>query len=301
VNPDTDGVCSAIGYEYLALVTTRKEYLPIVFGTLNRETALVLRYFQEKDPIVRTAIPPDSSIVLVDTHHVDQLPPNIPFHNVLEIMDHHPGGNPEAFPNAVIQNENVGAVATLITERIQEAAFIPPPKICGLLAAAIISNTLNFSAPSTCERDNIAFRWLQKQVTIDDKFIHEMFKARSDVAHETTLHVLTSDLKVFTISHVKIAIAQLETVDLMNFIARHDMLEALSELKHKLGVHHCIFNGVDIIKRASVVATTSDETKTLLTKALGAKFTGYSAEFSRILLRKTDFIPALEKFLKKER
>ena len=40
----------------------------------------------------------------VDTHHLNQLPEDLAPMAVTEIVDHHSGGQPEAFPNATIQN-----------------------------------------------------------------------------------------------------------------------------------------------------------------------------------------------------
>src|SRR3972149_5302242 len=116
VNPDTDGVCSSIGYSYLKRLTAGEHFLPVIFGSLNSETHFVLNYFEVEPPLSNPEISMDSKIAIVDTHHVGQLPSSLPLQNVIEILDHHPAGNPAAFPNAMIQNENLGAVATIIAE-----------------------------------------------------------------------------------------------------------------------------------------------------------------------------------------
>src|SRR2546430_15593258 len=42
-------------------------------------------------------------VVLVDTHHVRQLPEAFPFDRVVEVIDHHPGGDVATFSKASIQ------------------------------------------------------------------------------------------------------------------------------------------------------------------------------------------------------
>lgn len=297
INPDTDGVCSSLGYSFLKRAASGDEYTPVVFGNLNDETLFVLEHYGVCTPVHLSQIPPDGVIAVVDTHHRNQLPPNLPFENVVEIVDHHPTGDMDAFPNAKIHNEQVGAVATIITERIRSASLAPDAKIAGLLAAAIISNTVNFNAPSTSERDKLSLKWLQNYVHIDQNFISAMFDARSTISTRDTKQLLVSDYKEFTIGNTKIGIAQLETAHLSDFISRADLPNCLAELKLSLELAHIILNGIDILRNTSTVVAIDSETRLLLQSAIGAPFDGMIATFPRILLRKTDLVPQLKMIL----
>jgi len=297
INPDTDGVCSSIGYSFLVNSTTRNEYMPVVFGDFNNETIFVLEYFNIEKPQLVSEFPAGVSLAIVDTHHKNQLPANIPFERVKEIIDHHPAGDSSAFPNAKIQNELVGAAATLITERIMSASVNPDYKVAGLLCAAIISNTLNFTAPSTSVRDKVALNWLKKYTNIDEEFIYKMFKARSDILNQATENILTSDYKAFKIGDISLGITQLETIGLSEFIQRPDLIEIITKLKSHYQVDHFFFNGVDIFQKKSTLIAVGTETQRILSDAIGANFNGITAVFSRILLRKTDLIPQLKNYL----
>jgi nanoRNase/pAp phosphatase (c-di-AMP/oligoRNAs hydrolase) len=59
---------------------------------------------------------------------------------VAEIIDHHPGGNPEAFEKASIINEQVGAAATIVVERFQKMDFGIQSSHVGLLYAGIMAH-----------------------------------------------------------------------------------------------------------------------------------------------------------------
>lgn len=300
INPDTDGMCSSIGYSFLKRATTGEEFVPVVFGKPNDEILFVLQYFGVDTPMQVSKIEPDSSIVIVDTHHKNQLPQDIPFENVIEILDHHPAGDIDTFPHAKIQNEKVGAVATLITEKIMACSLHPDVKIAGILSAAIISNTLNFSAPSTSERDKIAFAFLQNYVNINQEFIKAMFKTRSNISSQGTEEVLLSDYKEFTIRGIKIGISQLEIIDVSDFIRRPDLLNCIAKLKTSRSLNHFIFNGIDILKHISILVAIDSGTQKFLEVGFGARFENHVAIFPRILLRKTDFVPKLRMFLEND-
>lgn len=291
VNPDTDGVCSAIAYaEYL---TKRSGSLvqPIVFGLLDAETEFVLKHTRTKTPSDVSEFQPTDRICLVDTHQVRQLPPNLPLDAVTEILDHHPVGDPEAFPNATITNEPIGSVATLVAEKHQKAGIIPDPRISSLLYSAIVSNTLNFQAPTTTDRDVASAEWALQLADLPSTYVDLMFAARSDLGARTTLEILESDYKEFDFAEVRFGMTQLETMDLDSFLCRKDLVTCLDTLAKENELDHILFNGVDIGKRVSVLVASKEETREMLNAAIGAEFVGSMAHFDRVLLRKSDLIP----------
>src|SRR5688572_33484103 len=89
-NPDADGTITALAYA--AVFTNqhvggcRAGYL----GTLNDETKAILQFCDLEAPELLLEIPKNCELVLVDTHHLAQLPPDFPASNVRLIIDHHP-------------------------------------------------------------------------------------------------------------------------------------------------------------------------------------------------------------------
>ncbi|MDD8048870.1 MAG: putative manganese-dependent inorganic diphosphatase [Thomasclavelia sp.] len=51
-NPDTDSICSAIGYSYLMNKINRYNAVPVRLGEVNRETEFVLKQFKVESPIL---------------------------------------------------------------------------------------------------------------------------------------------------------------------------------------------------------------------------------------------------------
>lgn len=297
VNPDTDGVCSAIGYARLKACTTGEAYMPAVFGALTRETAFVLEHFGTAAPVFDPRLPRRCRIALVDTHHVRQLPPGLPLTQVVEILDHHPAGDPGAFPRAELHNEPVGAAATLVAERFTACGREPDRATAGLLVAAIVSNTLDFSAPSTSDRDREACAWLKQFVHIEEGFVRRMLACRAGHEGLPTGELLRADYKEFSLGGVAVGISQIETPLPGDITGRPDLPACLLRLQADRHMDHVFLNCVDMVRRCSVIVCCAAATGELLTKALGADFKSGRARFDRMLLRKTDLVPRLQALL----
>lgn len=290
INPDTDGVGAALAYSYL-----NSEFLPVIFGDFDKETLFVMKTLEFDLPVRVQEVPEQAKIALVDTHHLAQLPP-INLVNVVEVIDHHPAGDRDKLPNARIQNEEVGAACTLITERMIRDGIVPTEKIAGVLSLAIVSNTLNFTAPSTSSRDTAALDWLSQYVSISKEVILDMFKARSDISGYSTVDLLLSNNKVFEIEGRRVSIIQLELVEVNKLVSRSDFREAILQVQHEKKSDYCIFSGVDIYNRQTLIVVPSESERGIIKGAMGIEFSGDTAVVNRILLRKTDFVPSIKKY-----
>jgi len=293
VNPDTDGVCTAI-----ALNRLNTSYIPVFFGELDTETQYVLRTFNVDFPKKVTKIENDALIAIVDTHHIAQLPDNINYENVVEIVDHHPTGDAHKFPNAIIQNEKVGAACTLIVERMKKNGFIPSREIAGIMGYAIISNTLNFTAPSTSARDKEALNWLKSYCEFTENVTIGMFKARSNFLTIPTEELVRKNTKLFEFDRNKIGICQLEMVGVNKLLEREDFSQELIKYKEGKKCDYFIFSGVDIYERQTAIKVIDDASKKLINKSMNFEFINDISVVNQILLRKTDFIPKIKEYLK---
>jgi manganese-dependent inorganic pyrophosphatase len=150
---------------------------------------------------------------------------------VSAVIDHHPPGT-RAFR---LRSRTSRWAATLLVERFQQAGIEPSTPTAGLLAAAIISNTLNMTAPSTDERDHRALNWLRERVSgLDESFVREMFAAHSDVANVPTAQLLVSNIKSFRTGSHDVGIVQIETTDAVSFLRRPDLgAEPLTWSRHR--------------------------------------------------------------------
>lgn len=291
INPDTDGVACSIAMAKM-LSAMSGQWIPAIFGSIGDETKFVLQQLKISTPRMLSSFVGVDQIALVDTHHKSQLPCDFPFEKVVTIIDHHPNGDDKLFPSVSIVNEKVGAAASIVTKLLFEQQILDTT-ILRLLGFAILSNTLNFSAPSTTDFDRDIYARIEKFAKIPEKTINGMFEQRSSILKEDLYTALCADFKVFETKYGKVGISQIEAYDLETLINVSKTVAILEEIAHEKGIELCFFNGVDIKTKRSVVFVANDESADLLCKIFELDKYTVPQIFDRILLRKTDFVPLL--------
>lgn len=291
INPDTDGIACAIAMAKL-LSSKNENWTPAVFGSIGRETLFVLNGLEISIPTTDILLDEVEKIVLVDTHHKTQLPIGFPYDRVVSIIDHHPNGDEDLFPNADILNRKIGAAASLVAEMYIKRKIVDIP-ILKLLGFAILSNTLNFCAPSSTEFDKNIFRQICDIAPIDAEQIDRMFEQRSLILKKDIYVALGADFKVFDTKFGRVGVSQIEAYDLENMIDVSQCVDALQRLADENELDLCLFNGVDIRYKRSLVIAANSQSQELLCSLFRLDECSESHVFNRILLRKTDFVPQL--------
>ena len=154
-------------------------------------------------------------VVLVDHNEKDQAVDNIEKAEILEIIDHHKLGSLETMKPINFRNEPVGCTATILYRIYDEQRLEIPPKIAGLLCAAIISDTLMFRSPTCTQQDKIAASALAliADIKIED-FAREMFKAGSNLKDKAPEEIFYQDYKKFIAEgNVAFGVGQISSMD----------------------------------------------------------------------------------------
>ena len=291
INPDTDGIACTIAMAKL-LSLKNENWIPVVFGSIGRETLFVLNSLEISIPSTDILLDEVEKIVLVDTHHKSQLPIDFPYDKVVSIIDHHPNGDEDLFPIADILNQKIGAAASLVAEMYIESKIIDIP-ILKLLGFAILSNTLNFCAPSSTEFDKNIFRQICNIAPINAEQIDRMFEQRSLILKKDIYVAIGADFKVFDTKFGRVGISQIEDKIFEKMIDVSQCADALQRLADEHELDLCLFNGVDIrFKRSLVIAANKQSQKLMCSLFQLSECRQYHV-FNRILLRKTDFVPQL--------
>ena len=292
VDPDLDGVACCLAIQALE----PPGWTARILGATDSETKLVLKTLSLALPPPITGWTDLSAIWLVDTHHPKQLPDDFPAEIVRRITDHHSGGSPECFPNADIQNEAVGAAATLLAERFGQPGARIPPDIAVLLQAAIVSNTLQFRAPATSQRDHRAYDLLAGISPIDPQLLAAMGEARRERLKFATKALLESDAKLFDTSRGMAAIAQIEAPGALDILLRDDLRSSLGRLAVSKKAIWALLNIADMETGESAVLGTDQDILRALASSLGeAVGEDGVIRCRRLLQRKTDIVPYIAK------
>jgi manganese-dependent inorganic pyrophosphatase len=296
INPDTDGVAAALGYVSWARLVHRRESKVAMFGKLQAETVFALEYTAYVDQVSLVDPLPDNcnGIVLVDTHHPNQLHPSVNFQLVTEIIDHHPAGSSESFPNAVIQNEPVGAAATLLAERLAATTVPPNDALALLLATAIYSNTLGLRAPATVARDLAAFKRLTALSGWPDEYVEGLKKAQRDELADAGIQMLVSDAKEFDTNIGKIVVFQIERPGIIGLFSETEIVELLRihAIERK---KPCVLVIVDLsLEKTNIYSTSSLILDFLFAALPRTRHSDGHIEIDKILQRKTHIFPVMQ-------
>ncbi len=150
-NPDTDTIASAFAASYFLNKAYNQETEAVALGTPNAETQFALNYFKVDAPRVIESADTEE-VFLVDHNEAAQSVANIADVTVYGVYDHHKINFSSAAPLYFI-NKPWGSVATVLYYEFQTANVEIPAEIAGLMASAIISDTLLLKSPTTTPMD----------------------------------------------------------------------------------------------------------------------------------------------------
>ncbi len=175
--------------------------------------------------------PEPRRVLLVDHAEQAQSVTGIEQAHIVEILDHHHIGSIETRVPVRATFDPVGSTATLVFERFRREGQAPETSTAGVLLAAMLSDTVILTSPTTTSRDEAAVRYLEAVLGVDArKFGMEMFEASSDVSELPASDIIHRDAKEYvTISGARLCIAQVEIVGAALRDRREELLRALEK------------------------------------------------------------------------
>ncbi|MFA5184011.1 MAG: DHHA2 domain-containing protein [Patescibacteria group bacterium] len=293
VNPDLDGFASAVAYaEFL-----ERQGRPIqagILGAPHDEVKYILKRFGLAGPAEIAGTDDFDDVILVDASDLNGLEGRVSPEKVIEIIDHRLVHEAGKFPRAKAQIEPVGAAATLVAEKFKQAGDIISQRSAILLYSAIISNTLNFKASVTTERDREMAKWLEQFVEIPADYWRELFIAKSDLAGDKLAARIHGDFAWFVLGDKRAGIAQLEIIGAAELIReRNTEIEAvLNQLKADHNLDYIFQNTIDLEQGRNFFIAPDSQTQNLLAQVLSVNFSGTLAIGDRLLMRK-QIVPLL--------
>lgn len=290
VGPDLDGVACIYAYEKY-LNDPRK--IGGVFGVPDPEAWYMIERLGIQD--IRYDPAEDfEHVILVDASNLAGMPKQTTHENVVEVIDHREQPTVEEdFPNAKIQNDMVGAAATLVAEKFYDKGEIDKNSAT-LLYGAIYSNTLNLKSTNTTDRDREAARWLAEKIAMPENLVRQMFESKSKIIEKDLEKILDADAKGLTMHGKKIDIIQIEVVGLKALVDSNKgrIISSLRKIKANDKLDGIFLTAVDLEDSFNLFISEDEFVKGWLEEALGVKFDGDVARSDELILRK-QIIPKL--------
>ncbi len=181
--------------------------------------------------------PEPRRVLLVDHAEQAQSVSGVSQANIVEILDHHHIGSIETRVPVRATFDPVGSTATLVIERFRRESLEPTPATAGMLLAAVLSDTVILSSPTTTARDRAVVTHLEVMLDVDARaFGMELFEAGSDVSKLPAADIIRRDAKEYLTSNgSRLCIAQVETVGVALLDRKDELLDALERRRRERG------------------------------------------------------------------
>ena len=284
---DLDGVACIYSYSEF-LQRKGVNAIGATFTKPHREAQFVIDSFKIKklgdaDKIIGTC----DGVILVDASDVKGISPKIAPSRVIEIIDHRKMNEAEKFPNAKVQIEFVGSAATLIAEKFYKSRIPISKESAILLALAIVSNTINFKAGVTTERDKRMYKWLGPKAKIPKNFAHKMFVHKSKF-NKPLKNIIEEDFASLRLGNKEFGIAQLEIVGVEKFVNNNleNIRKILFGIKKKKSQDFIFLTCIDVEKGFNIFVTIDEKTEKLISSTFRVKFVEGVAKRPGVIMRK---------------
>ncbi|MDY2754617.1 putative manganese-dependent inorganic diphosphatase [Lachnospiraceae bacterium SGI.066] len=235
-------------------------------------------------------------VVLVDHNEKDQAVDNIDKADIMEIIDHHKLGTLQTMQPISFRNQPVGCTGTIMYQMYGEQKLEIPPKIAGLLCAAIISDTLMFRSPTCTLQDKMAAGALALIADISiEEFAREMFKAGSNLKDKSPEEIFYQDYKKFIAEgDICFGVGQISSMD----------ADELREIKERLipfmvsecgrhGVSRVYFMLTDIMEQSTELLFYGEGSEEMAVNAFKIEPKDGTIYLKGVVSRKKQLIPPL--------
>lgn len=208
-------------------------------------------------------------VILVDHNEKNQAVNGIEAAEILEIIDHHRLGTIATSQPVFFRNQPLGSTSTIISLMYEEHQIPIDPTTAGLLAAAILSDTLMYRSPTCTAVDKEIAEKLAKIAGINtEEFAREMFRAGSNLGSKSANEIIHQDFKKFSVEELTIGIGQI------NSMSGEELSQILKKVQPKLketckadGLDMLFFMMTDIVKERSDVIFAGDKAESILQNA----------------------------------
>ena len=231
-------------------------------------------------------------VVLVDHNEAAQSVPGLEEAEILEIIDHHRLADIQTTNPIYVRNEPVGSTNTIIAAMFQERGLLPSEKMAGMMAAAILSDTVMFKSPTCTSRD---VRMAERLARIANVSLEELGKeifSASAGGDKSAEDLLFTDYKEFHIAGHDLAVSQITCVDSPRMLERKD--EFLSSMEKKMrekGVSMFILMLTDVLLEGTQILYIGDGD--IVAQAFGVSPKNNTVFLPGVMSRKKQVIPML--------
>ncbi len=230
-------------------------------------------------------------VVLVDHNEAAQSVPGLEEAELLEIIDHHRLADIQTSGPIFVRNEPVGSTNTIIASMFQDRGLLPSANLAGMMAAAILSDTVMFKSPTCTQRDIRAAERMARIANVSlAELGRDIFSAPVD--NKTAEEVLFTDYKEFHIAGHGLAVSQLTCVDSSGVLTRkEEFLSLMRRTAKSKGFDLMVLMLTDVLMEGTQILYVGDDDA--IRQAFSVTPKDNTAFLPKVMSRKKQVIPML--------
>ena len=232
-------------------------------------------------------------VILMDHNEKAQSVPGLDQADILEIVDHHRLADIETNNPIYVRNEPVGSSTTIVAEMYQEKGLMPTAKMAGLMAAAIVSDTVMFKSPTCTQRDIDIANRMSRIANVSLEELGQTIFSAATGEDKSAEAIIRTDYKEFHIGGHNLAVSQITCLDSDRLMARkEEFLATMETIRKKNGLDIVLLMITNVLVEGSYLLYSGD-TETI---RQAFNITGEeknSVFLPKIMSRKKQIIPSL--------
>ena len=253
----------------------------------------------EEDKVVGTLSryhlirPRKKKVVLVDHNELGQAVAGLEQAEIIGIIDHHRLADVQTGTPVFMRNEPVGSTTSIITAMYHEHGLMPSPSLAGLMAAAIISDTVMFKSPTCTPHDKVLAERLARHAGIDCEELGKAMFSRGASPDMPPDDLLRYDMKEFHLSTHSLVISQITTVDSEPFLKMMDaFVLSLDKIRKEKQYDIAMMMITNVLKEGTELIFSGDSDVIRSAFSLD-DLRGNHVFLPQVLSRKKQIVPAL--------
>ncbi len=289
------GICNKDGLVCFHL----DDYIDDVRNTVLESRFRAYPILDENEKVVGTLSrfhllrPRRKQVILVDHNELAQSVAGLEQADILEIVDHHRLADIETKNPILVRNEPVGSTATIVAGMYQEKGLMPTETMAGLMAAAIVSDTVMFKSPTCTQRDIDVANRMARIANVSLEELGQAIFAANCGDEKTVQAMLETDYKEFHIAGHDLAISQITCMDSDRLLKRKDeFLAAMAEIRRSKHMDTVLLMITDVLLDGTQLLFLGDENN--IVQAFNIRNAeGNCAFLPGIMSRKKQVVPTL--------
>ena len=237
--------------------------------------------------------PRRKQVILMDHNEKAQSVAGLDQAEILEIVDHHRLADIQTKNPIRVRNEPVGSTTTIVACMYQEKGLMPTTKMAGLMAAAIVSDTVMFKSPTCTQLDRDVANRMARIANVSLEELGTAIFAANCGDDKSVEAMLRTDYKEFQIAGHNLAVSQITCMDSDRLLKRkEEFLKAMRNVRINNKLDSVVLMITDVLLDGTQLLFVGDEDN--ICQAFSIENEGENCAFlPKVMSRKKQVIPML--------